>query len=293
MNRLLAATLLGTMLSFGALAPAFAATAVTVNGVAIDDREVAARVQLMKLEGGGSNAKALDALITEQLQLQEATRLGIAVTDQQVNDAFQQVARNVKMSTDKLTQLLRANGVSDATMKARLRAALAWQGVAEIAIKSRVQLSDLQLDQEAQKGLTPDMSYDYVLKEILFITAGKNASGRTGEANKYRAAFQGCDSAVDLSLKFTDAAVRDVGRRHATQMPEAQAKELAALNVGGITKPRVTEAGVSMLAICSKEQARDTTFIKNKLRNEQGQDAFKAETEKYLAELRKKAKIVR
>ena len=293
MNRLLAATLLGTMLSFGALAPAFAATAVTVNGVAIDDREVAARVQLMKLEGGGSNAKALDALITEQLQLQEATRLGIAVTDQQVNDAFQQVARNVKMSTDKLTQLLRANGVSDATMKARLRAALAWQGVAEIAIKSRVQLSDLQLDQEAQKGLTPDMSYDYVLKEVLFITVGKNASGRTSEANKYRAAFQGCDSAVDLSLKFTDAAVRDVGRRHATQMPEAQAKELAALNVGGITKPRVTEAGVSMLAICSKEQARDTTFIKNKLRNEQGQDAFKAETEKYLAELRKKAKIVR
>lgn len=293
MNRLLAATLLGTMLSFGALAPAFAATAVTVNGVAIDDKDVAARVQLMKLEGGGSNAKALDALITEQLQLQEASRLGIQITDQQVNDAFQQVARNVKMSTDKLTQLLRANGVSDATMKSRLRAALAWQGVSEVAIKSRVQVSDLQLDQEAQKDLTPDLSYDYVLKEILFITTGKNASGRTGEANKYRAAFKGCDSAVDLSLKFTDAAVRDVGRRHATQMPEAQAKELGALNVGGITKPRVTESGVSMLAICSKTQARDTTFIKNKLRSEQGQDAFKAEVTKYLDDLRKKAKIVR
>jgi len=293
MNRLLAATLLGTMLSFGALAPAFAATAVTVNGVAIDDKDVAARVQLMKLEGGGSNAKALDALITEQLQLQEASRLGIQITDQQVNDAFQQVARNVKMSTDKLTQLLRANGVSDATMKSRLRAALAWQGVSEVAIKSRVQVSDLQLDQEAQKDLTPDLSYDYVLKEILFITTGKNSSGRTGEANKYRAAFKGCDSAVDLSLKFTDAAVRDVGRRHATQMPEAQAKELGALNVGGITKPRVTESGVSMLAICSKTQARDTTFIKNKLRSEQGQDAFKAEVTKYLDDLRKKAKIVR
>jgi len=293
MNRLLAATLLGTMLSFGALAPAFAATAVTVNGVAIDDKDVAARVQLMKLEGGGSNAKALDALITEQLQLQEAKRLGIQVSDQQVDDAFQQVARNVKMSTDKLTQLLRANGVSDATMKSRLRAALAWQKVAEIAIRSRVQLSDLQLDQEAQKDLTPDLSYDYVLKEVLFITAGKNAAGRTGEANKYRSAFQGCDSAVDLSLKYTDVAVRDVGRRHATQLPEAQAKELGALNVGGITKPRVTESGVSMLAVCSKTQARDTTFIKNKLRNEQGQGAFKAEAEKYLAELRQKATIVR
>src|SRR5690606_30254813 len=121
--------------------------------------------------------------------------------DQQVNDAFQQVARNVKLSTSKLTELLRANGVSDATMKARLRAAIAWQGVAQVAIKQRVQVSDLQLDQQAQAALTQDMSYDYVLKEVLFITAGKNASGRTGEANKYRAAFKGCDSAVDLSLK--------------------------------------------------------------------------------------------
>lgn len=293
MNRLLAATFLGTMLSLGALAPALAATAVTVNGVAIDDKDVAARVQLMKLEGGGTTSKALDALITEQLQLQEAQRLGIEITDQQVSDAFAQVARNVKLSTDKLTQLLRSNGVSDSTMKSRLRAALAWQKVAEVAVKSRVQLSDLQLDQEAQADLTPDMSYDYVLKEVLFITTGKNASARTGEANKYRAAFKGCDSAVDVSLNFTDAAVRDMGRRHATQLPEALAKELGKLDVGGITKPRVTEGGVSMLAVCSKTQARDTTFLKNKLRNEQGQNAFKAEAEKYLAELRQKARIVR
>lgn len=291
MNRLLAATLLGTMLSLGALAPAYAATAVTVNGVAIDDKEVAARVQLMKLEGGGGTSKALDSLITEQLQLQEAQRLGIEISEQQVSDAFAQVARNVKLSTDKLTELLRSNGVGDATMKARLRAALAWQKVSEVAIRSRVKMSDLQLDQQAQASLTTDMSYDYVLKEVLFI--GGKASARTGEANRYRAAFQGCDSAVDVSLKFTDAAVRDMGRRHATQLPEALAKELAGLNVGGITKPRVTEGGVSMLAVCSKTAARDTTFVKNKLRNEQGQDAFKAEAEKYLAELRQKARIVR
>ncbi len=84
-----------------------------------------------------------------------------------------------------------------------------------------------------------------------------------------------------------------MGRRHATQLPEALAKELAALNIGGITKPRVTESGVSMLAVCSKTSARDTTFLKNKLRSQQGNEAMKAESEKYLAELRSKAKIVR
>jgi peptidyl-prolyl cis-trans isomerase SurA len=247
----------------------------------------------MKLGGGGSTKAATNSLIEEQLQLQEATRLGILVTDGQVEDAFQQVARNVKMSTSKLNEVLRANGVSEATMKARLKAALAWQKVAEVAIKARVQISDLQLDQEAAAALDTDSSYDYILKEVLFITTGKgSAASRTGQANQYRKSFTGCDSAVQLSLSYTDAAVRDMGRRHATQLPDALAQELAKLNVGGITKPRVTESGVSMLAICSKTAARDTTFVKNKLRNEQGTEAMKGEAEKYLAELRNKAQIV-
>ena len=125
------------------------------------------------------------------------------------------------------------------------------------------------------------------------MSAGKaSASSRTADANRYRNAYKGCDSAVDVSLGFTDAAVRDMGRRHATQLPDALAAELAKLNVGGITKPRVTESGVSMLAICAKEAAKDLTFIKSKLRNEQGSKAMEAEAATYLEELKKKAQIV-
>ena len=288
MFRLIAAILIGLSLS---VMPALAATAVTVNGVPISDLEISARVKLLALEGGGNSTKARQQLIDEQLQLQEAKRLNITISPQQVEDAFQQVARNVKLSTDKLNELLRSRGVSADTMKARLRAALAWQQLTQMVVRERVQVSDLELDQQASAQLGQDLSYDYILKEVLFITSG-NASARTGQANKYRSGFQGCDSAVQLSLNFTDAAVRDMGRRHATQLPEALAKELAGLNVGGITKPRVTEQGVSMLAICSKTAARDTTFLKNKLRSEQGNEAMKAEVEKYLEELRKKAQIV-
>ena len=47
-----------------------------------------------------------------------------------------------------------------------------------------------------------------------------------------------------------------------------------------------------MLAICSKTAARDTTFVKSKLRNEAGGEAMKSESQKYLADLRAKARIV-
>lgn len=288
MLRLIAAMLIGLTLS---VMPAFAATKVTVNGVPISDIEIAQRSKLLALEGGGGTKKAMEQLIDEQLQLQEAKRMNIVISDGQVDDAFTQVARNIKVSTDKLNQILRQAGVSQDTMRARLRAAIAWQQVSQMVVAARVNISDLELDKAASAKLNQSSSYDYILKEVLFITAGKNASGRTGEANRYRAAFKGCDTAVQVSLNFTDAAVRDMGRRHATQLPDALAAELAKLNVGGITKPRVTEGGVSMLAICSKSEARDTTFVKNKLRSEQGGEAMKAEAEKFKAELRKKARI--
>jgi hypothetical protein len=96
---------------------------------------------------------------------------------------------------------------------------------------------------------------------------------------------------VQLSVSYTDAAVIEVGRRHATQLPEPIAKELAGLNVGGITKPRVVENGVSMLAVCSKSVAQDTTFIKGNLRAEAGNAQLKGEQDKYLAELRKQGRV--
>jgi peptidyl-prolyl cis-trans isomerase SurA len=154
-----------------------------------------------------------------------------------------------------------------------------------------VQVSEADIDAEAKKKLTAANSFDYILKEVLFI--GGNASKRTAEANKYKKAFTGCDTAVQLSLNYTDAAVRDIGRRHATQFPDALAQELAKLNVGGITKPRVVEGGVSMLAVCAKETSEDTTYIANDIRNETGGKGMQAEADKYLAELKAKAQIVK
>jgi peptidyl-prolyl cis-trans isomerase SurA len=289
MLRLIAISLV-TMTLF--VAPVLAATKVTVNGVPISDVQISQRVKLMALEGGGDLKKAQQQLIDDQLKIQEGKRIGVDITERQIDGAFNNVARNVKLSTDKLRQILSARGVNVDTMRLRLKAALAWQAVQESIVKARVDLSEAELDKEASAALKQDQSFDYIVTEVLFISAGKSGAGRSGDANRFRSQFKGCESAVDLSLKFTDVAVRSIGRRHATQLPDALAAELAKLPVGGISKPRAVDGGLSMLAICEKESARDLTFIKNKLRNEQGNEAMKGEADKYLEELRKKATIV-
>ena len=289
MVRTLGAFLIGLMIAGTAL-PALAAVKVTVNGVSITDIQIAQRLKLFSIEGKSGSKAATEELVDEQVMLQEAKRLGINITDAQVEEALLQVARNINVSRDKLGQMLTQQGVNLDTLKARLRANLAWNQVVQQAVMPRIQLSDVELDQKAQNELNASNSFDYILKEVIFI--GKGSSARTGQANQYRKSFQGCDNAVQLSLSYTDAAVIDVGRRHATQLPEPIAKELAGLNVGGITKPRVIEAGVSMLAICEKTQAEDLTFIKGDLRAEQGNQALEGQVADYLANLRSRAKII-
>jgi peptidyl-prolyl cis-trans isomerase SurA len=291
MLRALAFVVLGIMLAVGPVSAA--AVKVSVNGEAITDFQIAQRVKLLTLEGRASSKTATSELIDEALMLQDAKRLGITVSDAQVEDALLNVARNIRVSRDKLEEILQANGVGIDTLKARLRAGIAWQSVIARMVEPKVQLSDAELDKEALQKLESWNSYDYVLKEVIFLLPGGkgSASKRTAEANQYRKSFSGCDNAVKLSLSYTDAAVVNVGRRHATQMQEPIAKELAGLNVGGITRPRVVENGVSMLAVCSKEEAKDTTFVKGQIRQAQGTEQLKAQADKYLADLRAKADI--
>lgn len=291
-GRAIGALVVGAVLSLAAAMPVLAQSVrVTVNGTPITDSQIAQRVKLFALEGNnGGQRGATEQLITEAIQMAEAKRLGINVSNAQVDDAFLQIARNINVSQDKLVQMLQQGGINMDTLKDRLRAAIAWNAVTEQAIMPNVQISDLDLDQQAASQLQAWQGFDYILKEIIFV--GQGSSNRSGQANNYRSKFSGCDTAVDLSLGYTDAAVIDVGRRHATQMPEAIAKELAGLNVGGITKPRVIETGVSMLAICEKTQAEDLTFIKGDLRAEAGNNALEGQVSSYLENLRKSAKII-
>lgn len=291
MLRFLGAMLLGFTLVISAVTAEAATAVVTVNGQPITDVQVSQRLALYKIEGKGNRAAAVNELINEALQVQEAKRLGFTISESDIDNAVLDVARQIKVSATNLAKILTDNGVPMSTLRDRLKANIAWSKVTQTVVSARVQVSEADIDAQAKQKLTAANSFDYILKEVLFI--GGNASKRTAEANQYKKSFAGCDSAVQLSLSYTDAAVRDIGRRHATQFPDALAQELAKLNVGGITKPRVVEGGVSMLAVCSKSTSEDTTYIADTIRQETGNNGMKAEADKYLAELKAKAQIVK
>src|SRR5690554_2197939 len=98
------------------------AVRVTVNGAPITDQQVNERAQLLRIEGRGTSnsnrtSMATDELIDDALKLAEAERLGVSVSDSQVDAAVGNIASNMQMSQSNLTGVLTQNGVNPATLR--------------------------------------------------------------------------------------------------------------------------------------------------------------------------------
>ena len=161
-GRAAGAMIMGVVLSLAAALPAMAQNVrVTVNGTPITDLQISARVKLFALEGNsGGTRGATEQLIDEALQVAEAKRLGVTVSNAQIDEAVLQIARNMNVSQDKLVGLLQQGGVSTETLKDRLRAAISWNAVTERAIMPQVQISDLELDQQAATQVQAFQTFD-------------------------------------------------------------------------------------------------------------------------------------
>src|SRR5688500_6100993 len=107
-GRAIGAIVVGAVLSLAAAMPALAQSVrVTVNGTPITDSQISQRVKLFALEGNdGGTRGATDQLITAAIQMAEAKRLGITVSNAQVDDAFLQIARNINVSQERLGPML-------------------------------------------------------------------------------------------------------------------------------------------------------------------------------------------
>ena len=112
--------------------PAFAQNvAVIVNGDPITTYDIDQRSRFIQLVSHKAPARqeVLDELINEKLKIQVGKRYKLEVTDNDVDSAFAEMGKRMRLSPQQLTQVLAQGGVDAATLKSRIRADLAWQQI--------------------------------------------------------------------------------------------------------------------------------------------------------------------
>ena len=301
--------LTGLLLSFAVvlpllLVPTSAARAaseikIIVNNQAITSVDIARRVAFLRLQrtGGNLGEKAREQLIEEALKLQEAARIRVRVSDEQVDASFERFAASNNLSAKQLTQVLNQAGVTPKHFKSFIRVQMSWPRVVSAVGAGGGGMSTQDLvSKMLERGNDKPTTTEYFLQQVVFVVPANKRSqsvlnARKREADQLRGRIQGCDSAASMITGLRDVSLRQLGRIMQPQLPLDWKPLIEKAKAGGATTSRITERGVEFIIICSAKTVSDDKAAELVFRSENEETGDSEEAKKYLAELRKRAVI--
>lgn len=177
MKHVAAAALFAGMTALSAPASAQLAEGVAaiVNDTVISTFDVRQRASLLMVSAGIQSTpemeqrarnQALRDLVDEHLQLAEAAHFKIEVTDDQVNRHLADIARQNQTNLDGLAQQLAGQGISITTLRAQLRADIAWQRLMAGLYGTRVRVSEVEIRETQARIASSATQTHYQLSEI-------------------------------------------------------------------------------------------------------------------------------
>ncbi|WP_164547245.1 MULTISPECIES: peptidylprolyl isomerase [unclassified Mesorhizobium] len=280
--------------------PAFASQIkYVVNNVPITTGDIQHRAAFLRLQR--KKGDAADEMIEQTLRVAEAKRLGIRISDAQVDAAYQRFATTNKMQLKQLDGVMAQSGVGKEHFKEFIRSQMAWNQALTARHRSESGGGAMS-EQDAvrrmlDKGGAKPTAMEYMLQQVIFVVPAAERSAtlskRKREADAMRARFNGCNTSREFAKGLIDVTVRDLGRVLAPQLPPEWADQIKATKVGGATSTRETDRGVEFIGICSSREVSDDKAAQMVFQSEgaTGKDADEL-SKKYVEELRKKARIV-
>ncbi len=281
--------------------------AVTVNKSAITTNDIKRRAAFFKLRRikGNHRKLATDELIEESLKMQEARRLRLVVGDKQVNEAYGRFAKRNKMPLKALNQIMARSGVTVRGFKQFIRAQMSWQRAvsARLQVEARGTPTRSGSNTQAQRWLIDPKAKtkqvdEFTIQQVVFLVpAGKRKAllaQRRKDAKNFRNRMNGCTGTKSLAKGLKNVSVVDRGRVMVSQLPDRWRDKISSTPVGKVTPVVDTEKGVEMIAICKSRQIKTKANELSDIFADGGIQKAAGEMEKkYIAELRKRAKINR
>ena len=280
--------------------PAFASTIkYIVNDTPVTTGDIQHRAAFLKLQRKKGNAA--QEMIDQTLRLTEARRLGIRISDAQVNEAYARFASNNKMQLKQLDGVMAQSGVTKQHFKEFIRAQMAWNQA--LSARYRAEQGGTGTSEQEmvrrmlEKGGNKPSATEYMLQQVIFVVPAaerkSSLAKRKREAEAMRGRFNGCESTRQFAKGLLDVTVRDLGRVLAPQLPPDWADQIKKTAVGGATAVRETERGVEFIGVCSSREVSDDKVAQLMLDAEgKGDDEADALSTQYLGELKAKARIV-
>ncbi len=280
-------------------AVARAQVVVVANGSPITELDIKQREKLIasSTRKHPSRKEVIDQLIDDRLKIAKAKTYGLVVSDSEVNEAFNAMAKRQGVSPDQFKQFLSRSGVTPYAVKQRIRAELTWGQMirGKFAASLKVTDADIERSMRARNEGTTEMGYVYTLYPVMIVVPSGSSQAvlaeKHREAENLRSRFTSCSQGLALARALRDVAVREPVTRSSGDLPKALRDLLDKMQLGHLTTADVTAQGLQMFALCDKKQTAQDSPMKAKLREELFAKRYAAASRSFLEELRRSAWI--
>jgi peptidyl-prolyl cis-trans isomerase SurA len=231
--------------------------AAVVNNDVVSVQDLEDRLDLVMYTSGvgdtpqarqGLMPQVLRGLVEEALQLQEAERLGITISDGEMDEALANIAERNNMTPDGLRSLLADAGVKFATLLEQIRAQIAWVKIVNRQVRPRVNVTVDQLDLAVQEARLNERQQEYLLSEIVLPVDNPNQEDTVAaDARRMIEAVRNGGSFESLARQVSAAASAgqggDLGWLRSAAIPPELLSALEQLDPGEVSAPLRSPVG--------------------------------------------------
>ncbi|MFC7290199.1 peptidylprolyl isomerase [Hirschia litorea] len=206
-----------------------------------------------------AQTRAVESLIDEKLQMEEAAEYDLEVSEEEIDEAIANLAAGSNVTVDAFLASLAQRGLNPRTLRDQIRADTAWRQLVGGRFGSRVRISDLQIDDNLERLEKNLDETQYRIAEIFLPASGQEEFAQVfqgaWELKRQIEAGTAPFGAVarQFSASPTASAGGEVGWLGETQLKAAYADQIKALQGPGITEPIMTDNGVYLISLINKQ----------------------------------------
>jgi peptidyl-prolyl cis-trans isomerase SurA len=216
-------------------------------------------------------SQVLDRLVLETIQEQRADHAGIAVSDEQVNDALQEIATRNKVNFDQLPEKLASEGIVYADYRKQLRREIQRQMLRSRDVVQRINISPRELDRYMERmRSTASAANEYNVSHILIAVAQDANPTQLAAAHKKAEdvaarAAQG-EAFNQLAVSFSDSQTAldggSLGWLKGPSLPTFLAEVVPRMKAGQVSEILQTGSGFHLVKLNDVRSAQGTQIIK-------------------------------
>ena len=204
--------------------------------------------------------ETLDRLILENIQLQKGQRVGVRISDAQLNSAMQRIAAQNRMTLDQFRQALEQQGQSYGAMREQVRREMIIQRVQGGNVNQRIQITDQEVDnflatEEGQKMAQPEYHIVHALLAIppdasaAEVAAAEAHIEKLAKRIRNGESFEGVVSSSTGQYTFSGG---DLGWRKLDDLPSLFSEVAPGLAAGQTADPIRSDSGYHLVYMAEK-----------------------------------------